>query len=80
MNGAVLQAEGSDSHAGVPVHDEIQGKVFDEIIAVILETLTVEGVQQRVSCAISNTTTPVAKVVTIYFYYYGEINMMLKMF
>ena len=35
MNGAILQAEGDDAPALPILHDQVQGKVLDEVVAVV---------------------------------------------
>ena len=39
MNGAVLQAKGNHSATLAPLHDEVQGKVLNEVVAVVLQGL-----------------------------------------
>ena len=35
VNGAILQAEGDDAPALPILHDQVQGKVLDEVVAVV---------------------------------------------
>ena len=48
MDGSVLEAQRDDAHTLVAVHDQVQSEVLDEVVAVVLQGLPVQGVQQRV--------------------------------
>ena len=39
VNGAILQAKGNHSATLAPLHDEVQGKVLNEVVAVVLQGL-----------------------------------------
>ena len=55
VQGAVLLAHGQHTHAfTLVVHDEIQRKVLDKVGCVVAEGLAVEGVEQRMTRAVSN--------------------------
>lgn len=58
MDRTVLHVESDNATALSSLHQKVKGEVLDEVVAVVRETLAVECVQQRVTCAISNTATP----------------------
>mmetsp|Transcript_21345 Transcript_21345/g.52551 ORF Transcript_21345/g.52551 Transcript_21345/m.52551 type:complete len:368 (+) Transcript_21345:832-1935(+) len=54
VESAVLEAqrEHAEAFAGGGVNEEVEGKVFDEEVGVVLEGLPVEGVEERVAGAV----------------------------
>ncbi len=60
MDGAVLEAEGDDAAALALLHEQVEGKVLDEVVAVVAQRLAVERVQQRVARAVGNAAAPAA--------------------
>jgi len=46
---SVLQVQGNYAAALPAFHQQIHGKVFDEVIAVVAQRLTIERVQKRVT-------------------------------
>lgn len=40
------------------VHDEIEGEEFNEVVAIVLERSTIEGVKERVTSTIGHATRP----------------------
>ena len=66
MNRTVLQTQGNDANTSVAFHYQVEGEVLNEVIAVVLETLAIKCVQQRVTCAVSNAAAPAARdIVTL---------------
>ena len=39
VNGAILQAQSSDSSAFSIFHDQVQGKILNEVVGVVLQRL-----------------------------------------
>ena len=58
MDGAVFKTQGNHSTAFSFLHEQVEGKVFDKVVAVIAQGLPVERVQQRVACAVSDAAAP----------------------
>lgn len=44
MQGAVLQAQGNHAPTFAVFHQEVQGEVLDEVVAVVAQRLSVQGV------------------------------------
>lgn len=58
MNRTILQTQCSYTSALSIFHDQIQCKVLNEVVAIIPQWLTIEGVQQRMAGSVSNTAAP----------------------
>ena len=54
----ILQTEGDDSSAFTIFHQQVEGEVFNEVVAVVFEGLAIEGVEQGVASTVSNAATP----------------------
>jgi hypothetical protein len=53
VQGSVLHVEGDDTDAlSLRAHEQVEGKVLDEEVGVVLEGLSVEGVKHGVSRSI----------------------------
>merc|ERR1719357_1965887 len=57
---SVFQTQRNDSSALTIFHEEIECKIFNEVVAVIPQTLSIQGVQQTVSSSVSNTAASVS--------------------
>ncbi len=57
MDGSVLEAKCDYATALAFLHQQIQSKVFDEVIAIVAKRLSVQGVKKRMTSTISNATT-----------------------
>ena len=53
MDGSVFEVHGDNSDAGAVLHDKVEGEVLNEVVAVVLEGGTVEGVEKGVSGTVS---------------------------
>lgn len=60
MQCPVLQTERDHTSALAAFHQQIEGKILDEIVAVIAQRLTVECVQQRVAGPVGHATASVS--------------------
>merc|ERR1719352_104818 len=60
VDGAVLQAESNHSPALSILHQQVDGKVLDEVVAVIAEALAVQSVEEGVTGPVSNAAAPVS--------------------
>lgn len=49
MNGSIFQVQGNHATALAIFHDEVHCEIFDEIIAVVAQGLTVERMKERVT-------------------------------
>lgn len=58
MNRTILQTQCSYTSALSIFHYQIQCKVLNEVVAIIPQRLTIEGVQQRMASSVSNTAAP----------------------
>lgn len=58
MDGAVLEAQGHHAAALPVLHEQVEGEVLDEVVAVVLEGLAVQGVEQGVAGPVSHTAAP----------------------
>lgn len=54
MDGSVLEVHGNDSDASSVLHDEVKGEILDEVVAVVLEGSSVEGMEKGVSGTVGN--------------------------
>jgi hypothetical protein len=59
VQSAVLLVVGNDTTALAVLHDQVNGEVLDEIVGVVSERLSVEGVQKGVSGSVSGGTASV---------------------
>jgi len=59
MEGAVFQAKGHDTNTLALVHDQIKGKVLHKEGGVVLQSLSIESVQESMSGAVSSSSTAV---------------------
>eukprot|EP00123_Amoebidium_parasiticum_P009646 comp19618_c0_seq1/m.23132 comp19618_c0_seq1/g.23132 ORF comp19618_c0_seq1/g.23132 comp19618_c0_seq1/m.23132 type:complete len:521 (+) comp19618_c0_seq1:701-2263(+) len=60
VDGAILHVHGNHTTAGTILHDQVHGKVLDEVVgALVAQRLAVQGVQDGVACAISHGTAAV---------------------
>jgi len=59
VESAVLLVVGEDTSALTVLHDQVQGKVFDEVIGVVSERLAVERVKKSVAGSIGGGTASV---------------------
>jgi hypothetical protein len=57
IDGSVLQAKGDHATAFAFLHQQIQSKVFDEVIAIVAKRLSIQGVKKRIASTISNAAT-----------------------
>jgi hypothetical protein len=60
VESAVLLVVGDHTAALAILHDQLKGKVLDEVVCVVSEGLAIEGVEQGVSGTIGSSTTPVS--------------------
>lgn len=60
MDGSVFEVHGNDSNAGSVLHDEVEGEVLNEVVAVVLEGGSVESVEKGVSSSVSDTASSVS--------------------
>ena len=60
MNGSILQTERDYSDTLPVLHDEVQGKVLNEVVAIIAEALAVQCVEERVAGPVGNAAAPVS--------------------
>merc|ERR1719187_90810 len=56
---AVLETQGDHTAALALLHQQVQGEILHEIIAVVPKTLTIQGMQHGVPCPVSHTAAPV---------------------
>ena len=52
---AVLEAQGHHAAALPVLHQQVQGKVLDEVVTVVLKGLAVQGVQEGVASTVGHT-------------------------
>jgi hypothetical protein len=57
MDGSVLQTKSDHATAFAFLHQQIQSKVFDEVIAIVAKRLSIQGVKKRIASTISNAAT-----------------------
>merc|ERR1712172_422353 len=60
VDGAVLQAESNHSPALSILHQQVDGKVLNEVVAVIAEALAVQSVEEGVTGPVSNAAAPMS--------------------
>jgi len=53
VNGTVLHVQANHTNAAIVLHDQVQREVFNEIRGVKGERATIQGVEHRMSSAIS---------------------------
>lgn len=49
MNGSIFEVQGDHATALAIFHDEVHCEIFDEVIAVVAQGLTVERMEERVT-------------------------------
>ena len=52
VEGSVFHVQGNDTDTFTVLHDEVEGKVFNEEVGIMLKRLSVECVQNGVSCSV----------------------------
>merc|ERR1719348_585299 len=60
VNGSVLKTKSNDSAAFSILHQQVKSKVFNEVVTVISQTLTVKCVKKTVPSSVSNTAASVS--------------------
>merc|ERR550517_1091132 len=60
VDGAILEAERDHTPALAILHQEVDGKVLDEVVAVVAEALAVQSVEEGVAGPVSDTAAPVS--------------------
>ena len=60
VDGAILKAERDHTPALAILHQEVDGEVLDEEVAVVAEALAVQGVEEGVAGPVSDTAAPVS--------------------
>lgn len=52
MESTVFHVEGNDTNTLAVLHDQVQGEVLDEVLGIMAQGLTVEGVEDSVASSV----------------------------